>query len=166
MAIEAKRQVEAGVAETRDPDEFSAILKQSFKPRSERAATEVENAVTTLVEQALADTSLVKSDVLDTIEEMIARLDEKLTKQVNTIIHAPEFQQLESAWRGLHYLVYNSETDSSLKIRVMNVSKNELYRNLRLYPGARWDQSPLFKKVYESEFGQLGGEPYGCLIGD
>jgi type VI secretion system protein ImpC len=166
MAIEAQRKVEAGVAETRDPDEFAAILKQSFKPRSERAATEVENAVTTLVEQALADTSLVKSDVLDTIEEMIARLDEKLTKQVNTIIHAPEFQQLESAWRGLHYLVYNSETDAGLKIRVMNVSKNELYRNLRLYPGARWDQSPLFKKVYESEFGQLGGEPYGCLIGD
>jgi type VI secretion system protein ImpC len=167
MAKEAQRQVDAGVAEaTRDPDEFSSLLKQSFKPRSERAATEVENAVSTLVEQALADTSLVKEDVLDTIEEMIARLDEKLTTQVNAVLHAPEFQQIESAWRGLHYLVFNSETDSSLKIRVMNVSKNELYRTLRLYPGARWDQSPLFKRIYEHEFGQLGGEPYGCLIGD
>ena len=97
---------------------------------------------------------------------MIARLDEKLSAQVNAILHAQEFQQIESAWRGLHYLVFNSETDSSLKIRVMNVSKNELYRNLRLYPGARWDQSPLFKKVYEHEFGQLGGEPFGCLVGD
>ena len=162
-----QRQVEtAGAVEARDPDEFAAVLKQSFKPRTERAATEVENAVTTLVEQALADTSLVKDDVLDTIEEMIARLDEKLSAQMNEILHAPEFQQIESAWRGLHYLVFNSETDASLKIRVMNVSKNELYRNLHLYPGARWDQSPLFKKVYEHEFGQLGGEPYGCLIGD
>jgi type VI secretion system protein ImpC len=97
---------------------------------------------------------------------MIARLDEKLTLQVNQIIHAPEFQQIESAWRGLNYLVFNSETDSMLKIRVMNISKNEIYRNLRLYPGARWDQSPLFKKLYEQEFGQLGGEPFGALVGD
>ena len=167
MAKEAQRQVEtAGAVEARDPDEFAAVLKQSFKPRTERAATEVENAVTTLVEQALADTSLVKDDVLDTIEEMIARLDEKLSAQMNEILHAPEFQKLESSWRGLHYLVFNSETDSSLKIRVMNISKNEVSRTLKLYPGARWDQSPIFKKVYEHEFGQLGGEPYGCLIGD
>ena len=97
---------------------------------------------------------------------MIARLDQKLTAQMNEILHAPEFQQIESAWRGLNYLVFNSETDANLKIRVMNVSKNELYRNLRLYPDAQWDQSPLFKQVYEYEFGQLGGEPFGCLIGD
>jgi type VI secretion system protein ImpC len=152
-----------GVAEA---DDFAALLKQNFKPRSERAASEVENAVQTLVTQALADSSLVKGDVIDTIEEMIARLDEKLSDQMNEILHAPEFQKLESAWRGLHYLVYNSETDATLKIRVMNVGKAELYRNLKLFPGARWDQSPLFKKVYEQEFGQLGGEPYGCLVAD
>jgi type VI secretion system protein ImpC len=147
-------------------EDFSAILKQSFKPRSERAATEVENAVGTLVQQALADTSLIKSDVLDTIDEMIARLDEKLSAQVNEILHAPEFQQIESAWRGLHYIVFNSETDASLKLRVFNVSKQELYKDLRLYPDAKWDQSPLFKAVYEQEFGQLGGHPYGALVGD
>jgi type VI secretion system protein ImpC len=147
-------------------DDFSAILKQSFKPRSERAATEVENAINTLVQQALADTSLIKDDVLDTIEEMIARLDEKLSDQINAIIHAPEFQSIESAWRGLSYLVYNSETDATLKLKVMNVSKNELYRDLRNYPDAKWDQSPLFKKIYEAEFGQLGGEPIGCMVGD
>ena len=66
----------------------------------------------------------------------------------------------------MSYLVFNSETDANLKIRVLNVSKNELYRNLRLYPDARWDQSPLFKQLYEYEFGQLGGQPYGALIGD
>ena len=136
-----------------EADEFSQLLKQNFKPRTERAATEVENAVQTLVSQALADTTLIKGEVLDTIEEMIARLDEKLTAQMNEVLHAPEFQQLESAWRGLNYLVFNSETDATLKIRVLNVGKMELYRNLKLYPGARWDQSPLFKAIYESEFG-------------
>src|SRR3954447_7123415 len=166
MATEPRAPQKAAAVQTKDPDEFAALLKQNFKPRTERAATEVENAISTLVRQALSDTSVIKDDVLDTIEEMIAKLDEKLTAQVNEILHAPEFQQIESAWRGLHYLVFNSETDAQLKIRVMNISKNELYRNLRLYPGARWDQSPLFKKVYEQEFGQLGGEPYGCLIAD
>ncbi len=149
-----------------EADEFAQLLKQNFKPRTERAATEVENAIQTLVSQALADTTLIKGEVLDTIEEMIARLDEKLTAQMNEVLHAPEFQELESAWRGLNYLVFNSETDATLKIRVFNVGKMELYRNLKLYPGARWDQSPLFKAVYESEFGQLGGEPYGALIAD
>ena len=166
MAKDAELTQKEAVVETRDADEFASLLKQSFKPRTERAATEVENAVTTLVRQALADTSVIKEDVLDTIEEMIARIDEKLTAQVNEMIHAPEFQQIESAWRGLHYLVFNSETDSMLKIRVMNVSKKEIYRNLRLFPGARWDQSPLFKQLYEAEFGQLGGEPFGALVGD
>src|SRR5215212_8577783 len=166
MATETVSEQRGGVVETRDPDEFANILKQSFKPRTERAATEVENAVATLVQQALADTTLIRDDVLDTIEEMIARIDEKLSAQMNEILHAEEFQKIESAWRGLHYLVFNSETDSMLKIRVMNVGKNELYRNLKLYPGARWDQSPLFKKLYEAEFGQLGGEPYGCLVAD
>ena len=156
----------AGAVETPGADEFSSLLKQSFKPRTERAATEVENAVGTLVRQALSDTSLIKEDVLDTIEEMIARIDAKLTSQVNEILHAPEFQKIESAWRGLSYLVMNSETDATLKIKVMNVSKNELSRNLKLYPGARWDQSPLFKKVYEAEFGQLGGQPFGALVAD
>ena len=163
---EQKSSAPEGATIVNEAEDFSALLKQNFKPRSERAATEVENAVQTLVTQALADSTLVKSDVLDTIEEMIARIDEKLSAQMNEIMHSPEFQQLESAWRGLHYLVYNSETDATLKIRVMNVGKQELYRNLKLFPGARWDQSPLFKKVYEQEFGQLGGEPYGCLVAD
>src|SRR5215203_2800434 len=163
---EVKRHTAGAVVATRDPDEFASILKQSFKPRTERAATEVENAVGTLVREALADSSLIKDDVLDTIEEMIARIDQKLTAQINEIIHAPEFQQIESAWRGLNYLVMNSETDTTLKIKVLNVSKQELHKNLRLFSGARWDQSPLFKKVYEAEFGRLGGEPFGCLIAD
>src|SRR5882762_1633314 len=107
MAKEAGRKETTTQVGTVEADEFAALLKQSFKPRTERAATEVQNAVSTLVKQALADTTVIKDDVLDTIEEMIARIDEKLTVQVNQIIHAPEFQQIESAWRGLHYLVFN-----------------------------------------------------------
>lgn len=153
-------------AATRDADDFSALLKQSFRPRTDRAATEVENAVGTLVREALANETLVTDDVLDTLESMIARIDALLTVQVNEILHAPAFQKVESAWRGLHHLVFNSETDAQLKIKVMNVSKTEIYKNLRLYPGARWDQSPLFKRVYEAEFGQLGGQPYGAIVCD
>src|SRR3954462_13249215 len=101
MATETIRSQEELPVQSREADDFSKMLKQSFKPRTERAATEVENAVKTLVEQALGDSSLIKSDVLDTIEEMIAQLDKKLSAQMNAIMHAPEFQQIESAWRGL-----------------------------------------------------------------
>jgi type VI secretion system protein ImpC len=167
MALQPEKQeLTPGPPALAEADDFAELLKQKFRPRSDEAANEVESAVQTLVSQALADSSVIKSDVIDTIEEMIARLDQKLTEQVNEVLHAPEFQQLESAWRGLHYLVYNSETDATLKIKILNVGKSELYRNLKQYPGAKWDQSPLFKKIYESEFGQLGGEPYGALVAD
>ncbi len=167
MATQQEQQTAPTVAPAlAEADEFTQLLKQNFKPRTERAATEVESAVQTLVNKALADSTLIKGEVLDTIEEMIARLDEKLSAQMNEVLHAPEFQQLESAWRGLNYLVFNSETDATLKIHVLNVGKMELYRNLKQYPGARWDQSPLFKAIYESEFGTLGGEPYGALVAD
>lgn len=147
-------------------DDFSSLLQKEFKPRTDEAKTRVESAVRTLAEQALAGTNLVPGDVIGTIESMISALDRKLTEQVNAIIHHPEFQALESAWRGLNYLVMNSETASDLRIKVMNVSKDELRKMFSSYRGAAWDQSPLFKRVYEAEFGQLGGHPYGCLVGD
>ena len=165
MSAELEKSGQAA-ATTVDVEDFSSLHKQSFKPRTERAVTEVENAVTTLVKQALENTSVVKDDVLDTIEEMIAAIDRKLSAQMNEILHNEEFQKLESAWRGLNYLVMNSETDAHLKIRVMNVGKTELSRHLKDFKGAAWDQSPLFKKIYEEEFGQLGGQPYGALVGD
>ncbi|MCY0095190.1 type VI secretion system contractile sheath large subunit [Hoeflea ulvae] len=167
MSAQESNQKQAGVLETQvEVGEFSSLLKQSFKPKTERAATEVDNAITTLVKTALADSEVIQEDVLDTIGEMIRRLDEQLSAQLNEVMHAPEFQAVESAWNGLNYLSTNSETDSTLKLRVMNVSKSELYRDLKSYPGAKWDQSPLFKKLYEAEFGQLGGQPYGALVGD
>src|SRR3990167_6498458 len=158
MATEFEKEVGSSGALS-ELDEFSAILKQNFKPRSDVAAKEVENAVGTLVREALSDDSLIT-------DEMLANIDEKLSAQINQIIHNPEYQKLESAWRGLAYTVNNTESDASLKVQVFNVSKAELDRELRGYPGAKWDQSPLFKKVYEAEFGQLGGQPFGALIGD
>ncbi|SON55878.1 type VI secretion protein, EvpB/ family [Hartmannibacter diazotrophicus] len=166
MATEVQGTAATTAETTRDPDEFASVLKGTFKPRSERQATEVEAAINTLVEQALQDDTLVKGEVVDTLDEMIARLDRMLSEQLNEVIHAPEFQSLESAWRGLNHLVMNSETDATLKIRVLNVGKDELRRELSRYPAARFDQSPVFKKIYEEEFGSMGGQPYGCLIGD
>ena len=97
---------------------------------------------------------------------MIAAIDVKLTKQVNLILHHPDFQALESAWRGLHHLVNNTETDETLKIRFMCISKNELGRTLEKFEGTAWDQSPIFKKIYTQEYSALGGEPFGCIVGD
>jgi type VI secretion system protein ImpC len=153
---------EAGL-ETSD---FANLLQKEFKPKSEKAKEAVETAVRTLAEQALRDTNVISGDVLATIEALIAQIDEKLTAQINQIIHSEEFQKVESAWRGLHYLVNNTETDETLKIRVMNVSKGDLYKTLKKYKGTAWDQSPIFKKLYEEEYGQFGGEPYGALVAD
>ena len=162
---ETKQAAEAAAVAT-EPDQFAALLQKEFKPKTDRARAEVERAVQTLAEQALSETAVISDDVIGTIKAIIAEIDKKLSDQVNLILHNERFQQLESAWRGLHHLVTNTETDEMLKIRVMNISKKDLGKTLKKYAGAAWDQSPLFKKLYEEEYGQLGGEPYGCLVGD
>jgi type VI secretion system protein ImpC len=146
--------------------EFEALLGKQFNPQTEVAKREVEGAVRTLAQQALASTTVISNDVLQTIQAMIAEIDKKLSAQINQILHHPDFQQLEGAWRGLHHLVSNTETDEMLKIRVLNISKKDLHKTLKRYKGAAWDQSPIFKKLYEEEFGTLGGEPFACLVGD
>ena len=147
-------------------NEFASLLNREFKPKSARAREAVEGAVHTLAQQALAHTALISDDSLRSIEQMIAAIDAKLSEQINLIIHNEEFQTLEGAWRGLHHLVNNTETDETLKIKVMNISKKELGRNLKKFRGTAWDQSPLFKRIYDEEYGQFGGEPYGLLVGD
>ncbi|MBK9574697.1 MAG: type VI secretion system contractile sheath large subunit [Rhodoferax sp.] len=149
-----------------DGGEFSSLLQKEFKPKTDQAREAVEAAVQTLAEQALSSTATISGDAYQTVQAIIAQIDKKLSEQVNQVIHHGEFQKLEGAWRGLDHLVSNTEVDEMLKIRVMNVSKKELHRNLRRYKGIGWDQSPIFKKVYEEEYGQFGGEPFGCLVGD
>ncbi|WP_250512933.1 type VI secretion system contractile sheath large subunit [Caballeronia sp. INDeC2] len=147
-------------------NEFAQLLEQEFRPKTEHARESVELAVRTLAEQALEQSIVVSDDAYKSIEAIIAQIDHKLSEQINLIIHNGDFQKLESAWRGLHHLVSNTETDERLKIRFMDVAKDELRRTMKRYKGIAWDQSPLFKQIYEEEYGQLGGEPYGCLVAD
>jgi type VI secretion system protein ImpC len=108
----------------------------------------------------------VSNDVFATVEALVAEIDRKLTDQINAVIHCEAFRKVEGAWRGLHYLVGNTESDEQLKVRVMNVSKADLYKTLKKYKGSAWDQSPLFKRLYEEEYGQFGGHPFGAIVCD
>ncbi len=168
MAEEKKEQKQAQAAEAVaiEPNEFDKLLKKEFKPKTDHARDAISSAVRTLAEQALAETTLVSDDSVTTIEAIIAEIDKKLSEQINMIMHNEDFKALEGSWRGLHHLVNNTETDETLKIRVLNLSKKDLAKTIKKYKGTAWDQSPLFKKLYEEEYGSPGGEPYGCLIGD
>lgn len=165
MEKSASEVSEQSTEEVLELDAFEELLQKEFKPESQ-AFNEVRKAVSTLAEKALEKAKIIPGDLVETIEGMIAEIDEKLSSQVNEILHDKDFQTLEGSWRGLDYLISNTETDEMLKIRVFNTSKKELAKILKKFKGVNWDQSPLFKKIYEEEYGQLGGEPYGCLVGD
>ncbi|MEK7801303.1 MAG: type VI secretion system contractile sheath large subunit, partial [Pseudomonadota bacterium] len=154
---------------SRIEDNLIALLKNAFKPKSDGAQQAIENAIRTLAEQALEQTRLIADkeiDAIQKIQSIIELIDKRLSGQINLIMHHENFQKLEGSWRGMHYLVNNTETDEMLKIKVLNITKREVHGVLKKYQGIAWDQSPIFNKIYDHEFGQLGGEPYGCLIGD
>jgi type VI secretion system protein ImpC len=153
-------------AQPAEISEFDALLTKEFKPKSTQAQEAIQSAVRTLAAQALQGAQLISPDVLRTVEAMITELDRKLSEQINLIIHHEDFKALEGAWRGLHHLVTNTEVDEFLKIRILNISKKDIGRTVRSFKGVAWDQSPLFKKLYEEEYGTPGGSPYGVLIGD
>jgi type VI secretion system protein ImpC len=160
---DAKQQGAAGEVQF---SEFESLLNKEFKPKTPEAKGAVQNAVRTLAEQALANTTMIGTDVVESIKAMIAEIDKKLSDQINLILHHEDFQKLEGAWRGLSHLVNNTETDEQLKIKVMNVSKTDLHKTLKRFKGTNWDQSPIFKQVYEAGYGQYGGEPFGSITGD
>jgi type VI secretion system protein ImpC len=143
-----------------------ARVTPAFRPQSDRARNDIEEALRVSAEWALQNTPLISDDAVKTLQGLIGEIDRVLTEQTDLILHHPNFQKLESAWRGLHYLVNNTETDEMLQLRVMNITKPELHRTLKWYKGAAWDQSPIFKRLYEEEYGTLGGKPYGCIVGD
>jgi type VI secretion system protein ImpC len=140
------------------------ILDQVVAATKQTEPDRAQDLVKTLVEQALSGTVTFDKNLTRTFNAAIAAIDRKLSTQLNAIIHDPKFLKLEGSWRGLNYLVMNSETGTSLKLRVLNVTKRELNRDLT--KAVEFDQSQLFKKIYENEFGTPGGEPYGSLIGD
>ncbi len=116
------------------------------------------------LDHAVKPGQVVSKDVETNIKAWIGEIDKNLSAQMNEILHDPGLQQLESTWRGLHYLVHQSETGEALKIRVLNVKKQELFKDLE--KAVEFDQSSLYKKIYEEEYGQLGGQPYGMMVGD
>jgi type VI secretion system protein ImpC len=105
-----------------------------------------------------------KQTVVTGVKQRIAEIDQIVSDQLNAIMHSPEFQSLEAAWRGLHYLVMNSETGTMLKLRLLNATKKELLSDLE--KATEFDQSALFKKIYEEEYGTFGGNPFSVLVGD
>src|SRR6202012_3081642 len=157
----AQTATQAAATETAEGLSF---LDQVVQATKQTAPDQAQDLVKNLVEQALAGTVTVDKNLTRTFDSAIAAIDRKLSDQLNAIMHHPKFSALEGSWRGLHYLVMNSETSTSLKLRVLNVSKRELHRDLTR--AVEFDQSQLFKKIYENEFGTPGGEPYGALIGD
>ncbi|MFD2264257.1 type VI secretion system contractile sheath large subunit [Lacibacterium aquatile] len=116
------------------------------------------------VDQVVGQSDKMTKDVVEAINLRIAQIDELITAQLNEVLHTPAFQKLESTWRGLHYLVMNAETGSKLKIRVINASKGDVLKDLE--KAVEFDQSTLFKMIYEEEYGTFGGTPYGLLVGD
>ena len=125
---------------------------------------EAQDMVRNLISAAMAGTLVWDKSVTKTIRQAIKQIDERMSRQLAQIMHNDQFQKLEGSWRGLHHLVMNSETSKQLKLRMLNISKRELFKDLD--KAVEFDQSQIFKKLYEDEFGMPGGEPFGALIGD
>ena len=163
--MESPRQEQAAAAA---PGVEASLLDQIVEkgrfgvdaPARERGKDMIKH----FVNEVLAGTITVARDADAMLNARIAQIDRLISAQVNEIMHAPQFQKLESTWRGLHYLLSQSETSELLKIKVLNVSKKDLLKDLQRAP--EFDQSALFKKVYEEEYGVFGGSPFGALVGD
>lgn len=159
-----KAQEAAGAAAAVETEEAVSLLDQAIGATKQTEPDRVEELMRTLTEEALKGTVTFSKNLTVTFNKAIAAIDEKLSEQLSEIMHAEKFKKLEGSWRGLHYMVSNTLTGSDLKIRVMNVSKKVLAKDLA--KAVDFDQSQTFKKIYENEFGMAGGEPYGALIGD
>ncbi|MFL6259197.1 MAG: type VI secretion system contractile sheath large subunit [Thermoanaerobaculia bacterium] len=140
------------------------IIQEGKMARDESQQAYARDLVAEFVNQILDEGMTVSKDTVSSIEARVAQIDQLLSEQLNEILHDESFQQLEASWRGLHFLVMNSETSTRLKLRLLNVTKKELLNDLE--KATEFDQSTLFKKVYEDEYGTFGGSPYGLLVGD
>lgn len=150
-------QAEADVQEV-------SFLEQAITATRQTPADETQDLLKTLTQEAMNGTVKWDKNLTVTINRAIAAVDQLMSQQLSEIMHHEKFQKLEGSWRGLNHLVMNSETGSQLKIRMLNLSKKELTKDLE--KAVEFDQSQIFKKIYESEFGTAGGQPYSALIGD
>jgi type VI secretion system protein ImpC len=140
------------------------IVEEGRLARDPSARERGKDLVKEFVTQVLEGSMTVSKDAEMMINARIAQIDHLVSLQLNEVLHAPAFQKLEGSWRGLKYLLDQSETSDKLKIKVLNVTKKELLRDLQRAP--EFDQSAMFKKVYEEEYGIFGGAPFGALVGD
>ena len=157
----SKQEAQAQEAEATEEVSF---LEQAIGATKQTSRDETEELLKTLTKEALDGTVKWDKNLTVTINSAIAAIDKMMSKQLAAIMQHEKLQKLEGSWRGLHHLVMNSETSSQLKIRMLNLSKKELGKDLE--KAVEFDQSQTFKKIYESEFGTAGGEPYAALIGD
>src|SRR3954471_4407431 len=162
----AEAQTTSQAQSTYSPDVslLDQIVDQGKVGKDAQARERGKDLVKQFVAQVLEGSITVARDTEAMINARIAQIDHLLSLQLNEILHHPDFQRLEASWRGLKYLLSQSETGTMLKVKVLNVSKKELLKDLQRAP--EFDQSALFKKVYEEEFGVFGGAPFGALLGD
>ncbi len=159
----AETEQQSGAAEAEAQEEVS-FLEQAISATKQTSRDETEALLKNLTREAMEGTVKWDKNLTVTINKAISEIDRIMSKQLSAIMHHEKFQKLEGSWRGLNHLIMNSETSTDLKIRMLNISKKELSKDLE--KAVEFDQSQIFKKIYESEFGTAGGEPYTALIGD
>ncbi|HEX9929532.1 MAG TPA: type VI secretion system contractile sheath large subunit [Pyrinomonadaceae bacterium] len=168
MAKEETLQTQAPTTttttETHGGGLLDQILTQGRMARDDYQKEQAKDMIAEFVNQVMSGEMKMSKSMDATINARISEIDRLVSEQLNEIMHHEQFQKLEGSWRGLHYMVYNSETSTMLKIRVMTAKKSELLKDLER--ALEFDQSALFKKVYEDEYGTFGGAPFGALIGD
>src|SRR6202158_3663462 len=164
MAEEEKSAAATQTAGQQELGLLDQIVEQGRLGKDPAARERGKSMVKEFVNQVLQGEMTVSRDTESMINARIAQIDHLLSIQLNEVLHHPEFQKLEASWRGLKYMLDQSETSDMLKIKVLNCSKKELLRDLQRAP--EFDQSAMFKKVYEEEYGIFGGEPFGALVGD
>ncbi len=163
MSAQPAQAAQAG-GETQQQTGLLDKVIEATRPDDQSARDRARDSLRQFLDQVVKPGQVVSKDVETNIKFWVNEIDKKLTAQLNQIMHQEDFQKMESTWRGLHYLVHQSETGEHLKIKVLNVSKRELGKDLE--KAVEFDQSSLFKKIYEEEYGILGGQPFGMLVGD
>jgi len=158
---EMERQAEGAAA---GAEGEVSLLEQAIGATKQTERSRAEELLRTLTGEAMKGTVTWDRNLTRTLNAAISTVDAAISRQLAAVMHHADFQKLEGSWRGLHHLVMNSETGTSLKIKVFNVTKKALFKDLD--KAVEFDQSQLFKKLYENEFGIPGGEPYGSLVGD
>jgi len=147
-----------------EADLLDQIVEQSKVAKSSAEHARARDLIAELVNQVMDGTVVVSDNLAATIDARVAELDRLISAQLSAVMHAPEFQKLESSWTGLNYLVNNTATGPNLKVKMLNATKRELVKDFQ--SAIEFDQSTMFRKVYEEEFGTFGGAPFGALLGD